>query len=47
MSRLGAQQNGTFRGWYEMPKNDAAPVCVNGSNRIRPFDQEGSITSTS
>ena len=51
MSSVGPQQNKPFRGWCEMQRRDAAPVKVNSSKTISPFDkvvndQPGKLSKT-
>ena len=41
ISWAGAQQNETFKGWYEMQRKDTTPLEINGSKTISSFDKEG------
>ena len=41
-SWAGAQQNETFKGWYEMKRRDTTPLKINGSKTSSSFDKEGS-----
>ena len=41
MSMVRAQQNETFRGWYEIQRRASTPVKINGTKLISPFDEVG------
>ena len=45
-SRVGAQHNGTFRGWHEMQRRDTAPAKTNGSKTSNSLEKLGNIAST-
>ena len=47
MSSVGAQQNETFRGWYEMQRMDTTVVKIIGFKTICQFDKVGNIKSSS
>ena len=47
MSRVGAQQNESFRGWYAMQRRHTIIVKINGSKTISLFHKVRNITSTS
>lgn len=38
---MGAQQNETFKEWYEMQSRDTIPLKTNDSKTIIPFYQVG------